>query len=191
MQKADSISIVEMFSEIAVALHENRDALSGPSAPASGHGERMSQMFSEIEKAIARLEPAEWSPGRYFDLAAETLLELEGLEARFYAIAFRRAGSALLRRTNLGSEEFSLALSAIASGFRENAEGQIEIEMTAATWEAAATACRDAAANGFSASGCLQAASTAAQDFSLVALHGRPFAASTSLVIRAMRDSME
>lgn len=191
MQTADSISIVEMFSEIAVALDENRDSLSGASAIANGHGARMSAMFTEIETAIARLDPAEWSPGRYFDLAAETLLKIDGLEARLYAIAFRRAGSALLRHTQLGAEEFSLALSAIASGLRENAEGRSEIEVMGASWQEAATACRDAATNGFSLSGCLKAASTAAQDFSLSATHGKPFAASSSLVIRAMRDALE
>jgi phosphoenolpyruvate---glycerone phosphotransferase subunit DhaL len=191
MRTADSISIVEMFSEIAVALYESCEGLSGSSLMANGHGQRMSAMFSEIETAIARLEPAEWSPGRYFDLAAETLLQIEGLEARVYAIAFRRAGTALLRRTHLGSEEFSLALSAIASGLRENIGDQPEIEAMASTWEVAATACKEAARNGFSASGCLQAASTAAQDHVLVIVQARPFAVSASLVIRGMRDSME
>ncbi len=148
MQAADSISIVEMFSEIAVALDENRAALSGSSALANGHGERMSSMFAEIETAIARLEPAEWPPGRYFDLAAETLLQTNGLEASLYAAAFRRAGTAVMRQPHLSAEEFGLALSAIASGLSENANGKPEIEAMSATWEAAAKAFRDAASEG-------------------------------------------
>ena len=191
MQAADSISIVEMFSEIAVALDENRAALSGSSALANGHGERMSSMFAEIETAFARLEPAEWPPGRYFDLAAETLLQTNGLEASLYAAAFRRAGTAVMRQPHLSAEEFGLALSAIASGLSENANGKPEIETMSATWEAAAKAFRDAAAKGFSLPDCLQAGSNAAQDFALTVKQTRPFAASASLIIRAMRDALE
>ena len=191
MQAADSISIVEMFSEIAVALDENLAALSGSSALANGHGERMSSMFAEIETAIARLEPAEWPPGRYFDLAAETLLQTNGLEVSLYAAAFRRAGTAVMRQPHLSAEEFGLALSVIASGLSENANGKPEIETMSATWEAAAKAFRDAAAKGFSLPDCLQAGSNAAQDFALTVKQTRPFAASASLIIRAMRDALE
>ena len=173
MQAVDSIAIVEMFSEIAVALDENRAALSGSSAPAKGHGERMSSMFAEIETAIARLEPADWPPDRYFDLAAETLLQTDGTEARLYAAAFRRVGTAVMRQPHLSAEEFSLVFSAIASGLRENADGKPEIETMSAL------------------SGCLQAAFTAAEDFSLTVKQARPFAASASLIIRSMRDALE
>lgn len=191
MQAADSISIVEMFSEIAVALDENRDALSGPGEIEQGHGERMSRMFAAIETALARLEPAEWNPGHYFDVAAETLPGMDGVEPRFYAAAFRRAGGVLLTYKQLGVTEFGLAIAAMASGFRDHAPGQPGAEIIAGIWEKAAAAYLDAERHGFSLPGCLQAASTATQDLALGKTQPHPFAVSASLVIRAMRDALE
>jgi len=191
MRIADSISIIEMFSEIAVALDENRDALTGTDDIEQGHGKRMSGMFSAIETVFAGLEPAEWNPGHYFDVAAETLLGMNGIEPQLYAAAFRRTGSIFIRYEQLGVEEFGLAFAAMASGFRDQASEQPGAEVVVEAWETAATAYLDAERHGFSLSGCLQAASTAAQNFALGGTHFRPLAVSASLVIRAMRDALE
>lgn len=191
MKSADSISIVEMFSEIAVAMQESRDALSCSREVEWEHGPRMSEMFAAVETALAALEPAEWSPGRYFDLAAETLLTIDGLEPRIYASAFRRAGTVLLRRTRLGPEEFGLAFAAMASGFRDHASDHPVAQMIVDTWDKAADAYLQAEKEKLPLSGCLQAASTASQDFALGVTQAQPFAVSASLVIRAMRDALE
>ncbi|MFB9951741.1 DAK2 domain-containing protein [Rhizobium puerariae] len=191
MKAADSISMVEMFSEIAVAIDENRSVLSGKNQAEWEHGATMSAMFGAIETALAGLEPSEWSPGRYFDFAAETLLAMEGIEPRLYAAAFRRAGTTLLRRKRLGPEEFGLAFTAMASGIRDHAGNQPRDQVIADVWEKAAAAYLDASKRDLPLADCLQAAAAAARGLASTTEHGRPFALSASLIIRAMHDALK
>ncbi|MDP9836890.1 dihydroxyacetone kinase-like protein [Neorhizobium huautlense] len=192
MRNTDSVSIFEMFSEIAVAINENshRLVLLTDKEGRGDHGAVTPDMFDAIEAELAGLEPSEWTPGRYFDLAAETLLTIPGVAPRLYASAFRRAGSALMRKRSILAEDFGSAFAAMATSFRDHAEREPGGAEIAVVWQRAAKAYAMESAAGGKLSACLQAATEAAEE--QPAGFPKPGAGELSsiLVIRAMRDAL-
>lgn len=192
MRNTDSVSIFEMFSEIAVAINENSHRLISltDSEGRGDHGAVTPDMFTAIEMELAGLEPSEWTTGRYFDLAAETLLTIPGVAPRLYASAFRRAGSTLMRKRSISAKDFGEAFSAMADSFRDHAEREPGGTQIATVWLRAARAYESAAASGGTLPACLDAATDAAGEQPAGSAKPGAGALSSLLVIRAMRDAL-
>jgi dihydroxyacetone kinase-like protein len=192
MRNTDSVSIFEMFSEIAVAINENSHRLVRltDNEGRGDHGAVTPDMFDAIEAELAGLEPSEWTPGRYFDLAAETLLTIPGVAPRLYASAFRRAGSALMRKRSILAEDFGNAFAAMATSFRDHAEREPGGAEIASVWLRAAKAYDETANAGGKLAACLEAGCAAAEQQPNGFPKSGAGALSSILVIRAMRDAL-
>ena len=116
-----NLDLIEIFSEIAVAMTENRSLLCNMPCVSgeTDHGVTMNYVFTMLEDTLAAVDPAGLRPGELFDATAETFLKVDTPSARLYASGFRRAGSMLMRRRSLSDQDFGAAIAAIASGFRD------------------------------------------------------------------------
>lgn len=193
MTTIGTIQFVEMFSEIAVAMTEQREWLCGlDGVDGDGdHGTTMDRAFSDIETTIARLNPSDTEAGALFDVAAETFLKIDAASARLYASAFRRAGSSLLGRRRVDAAGLGKALSAIASAVREHGTPGQPLRNITDIWLPAVDAYRATEANGGSMGDSLNAALETTQNSSGLDFSGMDAGgASATLMIRAMRDAL-
>lgn len=200
-----SLDLIEMFSEIAVAMTENRERLCQlDSEDGDGdHGMTMAYVFTALEEAFSALDPSTTTPAELFDIAAETFLKIDARSAVLYASGFRRAGSALIRLRTVSPEALGKALSAIAGGFREKGKPGLERRNVADVWQLAVDAYLDALQQGLTLSQALDNALAAANDGRTMVEAGRKAGhvnrpdftgydaggASALLIIRAMRDT--
>lgn len=200
-----SIDLVEMFSEIAAAMSENRtylcqiDARDGD----ADHGMTMALVFSALEETFSARDPEEMLPGELFDLAAEAFLNVDSRLAPLYASGFRRAGSALIRKRTLNEEDFGKVLTAIAEAFHEKGlPGSVE-HNAADVWHIAATTYRQMQRQNLPLPQLLERTLAAAYGHATIAEAGRregithwadfsgfdAGGASALLILRAMRDN--
>lgn len=198
-----NLDLIEMFSEIAVAMTENRDLLNAmPCASGeTNHGATMKQVFAGLEDTLATIDPAELRPGELFDAAAEAFLKVDTPSARLYASGFRRAGSALTRRRSLSNEDFAAAITAVSSGFGNAAPAPAALRDATRVWETIAPALRKAVASGVPVVEALDLALTAANGGKSVPATLRDAAPelegydatglSALLLVRAIRDDLE
>ncbi|PZU90373.1 MAG: hypothetical protein DI528_00580 [Shinella sp.] len=200
-----TVSLLEAFSEIAAAMTENRNTLSRvDSIDGDGdHGETMTRVFRGVETNLAKLEPSDTTPSELFDIVAENLMTFDATSARLYASAFRRAGTATMRKKTLTSADFAKAFKEMAAGIAAHGKTGIETKNIADIWQVAAAAYAEAAANNNDPAICLTAALEAAEDgvetdamirgADATFVNGRrpPDAGALSalLMIRALRDS--
>lgn len=200
-----SLDLIEMFSEIAVAMTENRERLCRLDREGGDgdHGMTMTYVFTVLEDAFTALDPATTTPAELFDMTAEAFLKIDARSAELYASGFRRAGSALMRRKSLSPEEFGKALAAIGSSFREKGKPGVERRNVADVWQLAVSAYHDSLTQGLTFPEALDTALAAANNNRTMAEAGRKAGAdnqpdftgfdaggaSALLIIRAMRDT--
>lgn len=200
-----TVSLLEAFSEIAAAMTENRSMLSRiDRVDGDGdHGETMARVFCGVETHLAKLEPSDSTPSELFDIVAESLMTFDAASARLYASAFRRAGTATMRKKALTATDFAKAFKEMAAGIAAHGKVGTETKNIADIWQVAAAAYAEAAANNNDPAICLAAALEAAEDGveTDAVIHGadatfvngrRPpdaGALSALLMIRALRDS--
>lgn len=198
-----SLDLIEMFSEIAAAMQENAGVLSQLDTIDGDHGRTMVQAFSQIETRLASVEPDTLAPSDIFDMAAEVLLPIEAASARLYAAAFRRAGTAIMRKRVLKPDEFATAFSNMASGISAHGKPGDDENNLADVWATAARAYMAAAHTDRSPVQCLSAALAAAEgdtETSSILAGADTFmpehrfmdagAVSALVMIRAMRDAL-
>lgn len=200
-----SLGFIEMFSEIAAAVAENRETLcrlDGENGDGD-HGQTMVQVFTALEERLSALEPADIQPAELFDLAAEAFLEVDSRAATLYASGFRRAASALPRQASLDWQDFGRAMAAFTAGFSEKSLSGAAKRNAADVWMTGEPAFHAALERGESLPGALDAALTAAYGrpgFAPAGRHegrtNRPDfsgfdagGASALLMLRAMRDN--
>ena len=200
-----TVDLIEMFSEIALAMTDNRERLCQLDSEGGDgdHGMTMAYVFTALEGAFSALDPASTTPAELFDLTAETFLKIDARSATLYASGFRRAGSALIRRRVLTPQDFGKALTAIASSFKEKGVPGIDRRNVADVWQLAVSAYNDAIAQGLTLPEALDTALAAANNNRVMAEAGRKTGsdskpdftgfdaggASALLIIRAMRDT--
>lgn len=197
-----NLDLIEIFSEIAVAMTENRNLLcSLPCVSGeTDHGVTMNYVFTMLEDTLAAVDPAGIRPGELFDATAETFLKVDTPSARLYASGFRRAGSFLMRRRSLSDADFGAAIAAIASGFRDKGTPSQTMRDATYVWTMVAPALTTALEAGLSMAPAL--------DQSLAKVNnGKPVVAtmrdaapelegydatgvSAILMLRAIRDSL-
>jgi len=193
MTTIGTIQFIEMFSEIAVAMTEQREWLCGlDGVDGDGdHGTTMDRAFSEIETTIASLNPAKTEAGALFDVAAETFLRIDAASARLYASAFRRAGSALLGRKRVDVGDLGRALSALATAVNEHGTPGRRLRNITDIWLTAINAYRAREEAGGSIGDCLNAALATTKNSSGLNFNGMDAGgASATLMLRAMRDAL-
>lgn len=200
-----SLDLIEMFSEVAVAMTENRERLCQLDSEGGDgdHGMTMTYVFTVLEDAFSALDPAATTPAELFDMTAETFLKVDSRAAALYASGFRRAGSALMRRKTITPEEFGKALIAIGTSFRDKGKSGVERRNVADVWELAIGAYQDSLKQGLTFPEALDTALAAANNNRTMAEAGRKAGsdnkpdftgydaggASALLIIRAMRDT--
>lgn len=200
-----SLDIIEIFSEIAVAMTENRERLCQlDSEDGDGdHGMTMTYVFTVLEEQFSALDPATTTPAELFDMAAEAFLKIDARSAELYASGFRRAGTVLARRRTITPEEFGKALFAIAGSFREKGTPGLERRNVADVWQLAVAAYLDSLQQGLTLPEALDTALAAANNNRTMAEAGRKAGsdnkpdftgydaggASALLIIRAIRDT--
>lgn len=200
-----TLDILEMFSEIAVAMSENREwlcRLDGEEGDGD-HGMTMSYVFTLLEDELTALDPSRALPAELFDMAAEAFLKVDARSAVLYASAFRRAGSTLLHRRTITPQDFGRALAAMESSFREKGRPGVGRHNMADVWRVAAAACQEALQRDIPLSAALDWALAAALDGRFMPEAGRHRGQSLAsdlsaydaggvsalLILRAMRDS--
>lgn len=199
----NSLDLIEMFSEIAAAMQENAGVLSQLDVIGGNHGNTMVQAFSLIEAKLASVEPDALAPSDVFDMAAEVLLPINAPSARLYAAAFRRAGTAIMRKRILSPAEFAKAFSQMAGGIQAHGSPGDDQRNISDIWQTATRAYMAAAHTGGTPVTCLSAALAAAEgdtETSAVLAGADSFmpehrfmdaeAVSALLMIRAMRDAL-
>lgn len=198
-----SIDLIEMFSEIAAAMQENTQILSRLDNIDGDHGRNMIAAFSAIETKLATFDPAELSPSDVFDIAAEVMLPIDAGSTRLYAAAFRRAGTAVMRKRTLKPVDFATAFTQMAGGIHAHGAPGDAISNLADVWTTASRAYLLAAREERPPVECLTAALAAAEgDTETGALLSGATAfmpehrlmdagaVSALLMIRAMRDAL-
>lgn len=198
-----TIDLIEMFSEIAAAMQENADVLSRLDTLDGDHGTTMVEAFAQIETRLASVEPTALAPSDIFDVAAEVMLSIDASSARLYAAAFRRAGTAIMRKRQLSDVEFANAFNEMAGGIGAHGTPGGKISNIADVWQTAARAYMLAAREGRVPVECLSAALAAAEgdtETSALLAGSSAFlpdhrlmdagAVSALLMIRSMRDAL-
>ena len=200
-----SLVLVEMFSEIAAALTENRDALRqlGDIDGNGRHGDAMLLAFSLLETELATLDPGATGAWEVLDRAAEAMIGIDGDAARLYASGFRRAGTAMMRKDALTQQDFGTAFAEIASGIHAHGQSGGSSRNMLDIWKSAEAGYRQAESQGLTVGACLTQALEAgeaglplgavlsgAQAFATQEAKADASAASALLIIRAMRDAL-
>ncbi|MCX8996510.1 dihydroxyacetone kinase subunit L [Rhizobiaceae bacterium BDR2-2] len=200
-----SLDLIEMFSEIAVAMSENRERLcqlDGEDGDGD-HGMTMTYVFTILEDTFSALDPARTTPAEIFDITAEAFLKIDAKSAELYASGFRRAGTTLMRRRQVTPEQFGKALVAMGSSFKEKGTPGVSRLNVADVWQLGVNAYLDSLEQGLTLSEALDTALTAANGGHVMADAGRKSGAvnqadftgydaggaSALLIFRAMRDT--
>lgn len=195
------------IAETAAVITERRDHLTQLDAAIgdADHGTNLSRGFAEVEKALAQQETP--TPGAVLKLTGVTLIStVGGASGPLYGTAFRRAARSLGDLPDAGLPELAAALNAALEGVRklgEASEGdKTMVDALAPAVDALARAVGDGADTA-SALDALAAAADAGAEATagMRARKGRasylgprsvghldPGAASTALILRALRD---
>ena len=200
--------LVAMFIAVADAIEANKDHLSeldGIIGDAD-HGVSMGIGFSAVRDAVAQID-ASAEPVTVFNTAAKSFLNAVGASSGpLYATAFMRAGAAVKGKTELDRDDMVAVLAAMAKGIQDRGKAERGDKTMVDAWLPAVEAITEAAQNGASVGGCLDAAAKAAHEGAeatkaMLASKGRaarlgerslghidPGAASTALIVRTIAD---
>jgi phosphoenolpyruvate---glycerone phosphotransferase subunit DhaL len=192
----------------AAVIEEQRDHLTQLDAAIgdADHGINLARGFTAVLSALDTAAPA--TPGAVLTLTGATLIsKVGGASGPLYGVAFRRAGKALGEAANVDLPALAAALEAALAGVQQLGAAR-EGDKTMVDALAPATgAFSKAIAAGASAADALAALAQAAQagavaTISMQALKGRasylgprsvghedPGAASTALILAALRDA--
>jgi phosphoenolpyruvate---glycerone phosphotransferase subunit DhaL len=193
----------------AAVIEANRDHLTQLDAAIgdADHGTNLSRGFTAVLAALEEARPA--TPGAVLTLTGSTLIsKVGGASGPLYGTAFRRAGKSLGDATDVGLTQLAAALGAALAGVQGlGAASEGDKTMVDALIPAIA-ALEKAAAEGASEPDALTAMANAAgagavATIPLLALKGRasylgsrsvghedPGAASTALILTALRDTV-
>ena len=196
--------------EIAASIEDRRDFLTQLDAAIgdADHGVNMSRGFSAVRQKLADGAGDGLTPGQLLTLVGSTLVStVGGASGPLYGTAFRRAGKALGDDADVSSEAFAGALRAALDGVQQlgaASEGdKTMVDALAAATRAFSKAVAEGASQDDALSVLAEAASAgAAATISMQALKGRasylgprsvghedPGAASTALILAALRDA--
>lgn len=195
------------IAETAAVITERRDHLTQLDAAIgdADHGTNLSRGFAEVEKALAQQETP--APGAVLKLTGVTLIStVGGASGPLYGTAFRRAARSLGDLPDAGLPELAAALNAALEGVRklgEASEGdKTMVDALAPAVDALARAIDDGADTAAALEAMVAAADAGAEATAgMRARKGRasylgprsvghldPGAASTALILRALRD---
>lgn len=202
--------ICRMFQRISVDIDAEKDRLSDLDGAIgdADHGITMSLGFAAVTSALGRLDP-EATPSDLFKAAASAFLDAVGASTGpLYATAFRRAAQAVRSHEALSVSAQAEIVEAMTMGIRERGKGQRGDKTMLDAWIPAAEAAAEARERGEEASvmwaNIVAAAEAGAKATrSMVAARGRaarlgerslghvdPGAASTVIILRAMRETL-
>lgn len=202
--------ICRMFQRISVDIDAEKDRLSDLDGAIgdADHGITMSLGFAAVTSALGRLDP-EATPSDLFKAAASAFLDAVGASTGpLYATAFRRAAQAVRSHEALSVSAQAEIVEAMTMGIRERGKGQRGDKTMLDAWIPAAEAAAEARERGEDASvmwaNIVAAAEAGAKATrSMVAARGRaarlgerslghvdPGAASTVIILRAMRETL-
>jgi dihydroxyacetone kinase-like protein len=195
------------IAEIAAVIQAQRDHLTQLDAAIgdADHGTNLARGFTAVQEALARTDTP--TPGSVLLLTGSTLIsKVGGASGPLYGTAFRQAAKALGDKPEVDLPDLAAALEAALAGVKKlGAAREGEKTMVDALTPAVA-AFGEAVASGASAPDALAALTDAADaganaTISLQALKGRasylgprsvghedPGAASTALILHALRD---
>ncbi len=195
------------IAEIAAVIESQRDHLTQLDAAIgdADHGINLARGFTAVQEALSRTDTP--TPGSVLMLTGSTLIsKVGGASGPLYGTAFRRAAKALGDKPEVDLPALAEALAAALVGVKDlGAASEGEKTMVDALAPAVA-AISEAIAEGTPAAGALSAMTDAAdagahRTISLQALKGRasylgprsvghedPGAASTALILHALRD---
>lgn len=192
----------------AGAIEEQRDHLTQLDAAIgdADHGINLARGFSAVLGALDAASPA--TPGAILMLTGSTLIsKVGGASGPLYGMAFRRAGKALGDAPEVDLPALAAALEAALAGVQQLGAAREGDKTMVDALACATRAFSKALAEGASAAGALAALADAAQQgaiatISMQALKGRasylgprsvghedPGAASTALILAALRDA--
>jgi len=191
----------------AAAIEANRDHLTRLDAAIgdADHGINLSRGFTAVLRA---LDPASKTPGAILTLTGNALIsKVGGASGPLYGVAFRRAGKSLGDAADVDLPAVAAALQAALAGVQQLGAAREGDKTMVDALAAAARAFSKAVAEGASQDNALGSLAWAAQagaaaTISMQALKGRasylgprsvghedPGAASTALILAALRDT--
>ncbi len=204
-------SICRMFQRISADIDAEKDRLSDLDGAIgdADHGITMSLGFAAVTTALGGLDPQATPPADLFKAAASAFLDAVGASTGpLYATAFRRAAQAMKLHETLSVAAQAEIVEAMTMGIRERGKGQRGDKTMLDAWIPAAEAATEARERGADAATMwariVEAAEAGAKATrSMVAARGRaarlgerslghvdPGAASTVIILRAMRDTL-
>jgi len=196
--------ICRMFQRISVDIDAEKDRLSDLDGAIgdADHGITMSLGFAAVTSALGRLDP-EATPSDLFKAAASAFLDAVGASTGpLYATAFRRAAQAVRSHEALSVSAQAEIVEAMTMGIRERGKGQRGDKTMLDAWiPAAEAAAEEASVMWANIVAAAEAGAKATR--SMVAARGRaarlgerslghvdPGAASTVIILRAMRETL-
>lgn len=203
--------ICRMFQRISADIDAEKDRLSDLDGAIgdADHGITMSLGFAAVTAALGSLDTQATPPADLFKAAANAFLDAVGASTGpLYATAFRRAAQAVKPHDDLTAATQAEIVEAMTMGIRERGKGQRGDKTMLDAWIPAAEAAAEARERGEDASvmwaRIVEAAEAGAKATrSMVAARGRaarlgerslghvdPGAASTVIILRAMRDTL-
>ena len=203
--------ICRMFQRISAGIDKEKDRLSDLDGAIgdADHGITMSLGFAAVAARLAEADPEAAVPSELFRMAAGAFLDAAGASTGpLYASAFRRAAQAMKAHEDLTLAAQAEIVVAMTAGIRERGKGQRGDKTMLDAWIPAAEAAVDARERGSDAdtmwARIVEAAEAGAKSTrSMVAARGRaarlgerslghidPGAASTVIILRAMRETL-
>lgn len=203
--------ICRMFQRISADIDEAKERLSDLDGAIgdADHGITMSLGFAAVTGRLASVDPDATTPCELFKTAAGAFLDAVGASTGpLYATAFRRAAQALKSHEELTVAAQAEIIEAMTMGIRERGKGQRGDKTMLDAWIPAAEAAAEARLRGEDAKVMWEKIVAAAEagakaTRSMVAARGRaarlgerslghvdPGAASTVVILRAMRDTL-
>lgn len=203
--------ICRMFQRISADIDEAKERLSDLDGAIgdADHGITMSLGFAAVTGRLASVDPDTATPCELFKTAAGAFLDAVGASTGpLYATAFRRAAQALKSHEELTVAAQAEIIEAMTMGIRERGKGQRGDKTMLDAWIPAAEAAAEARERGEDASAMWAKIVAAAEagakaTRSMVAARGRaarlgerslghvdPGAASTVIILRAMRETL-
>jgi dihydroxyacetone kinase-like protein len=206
----DTDVFLAWLAAAAAAIEANRDHLTQLDAAIgdADHGTNLARGFAAVTAAIEGAAPRPATPGALLTLTGSTLIsKVGGASGPLYGVAFRRAGKALGAAATVGLPGLEQALEAALAGVQQlgaaregdktmvdalapatRAFGKAIAEGAAA--DAALSALAEAAAAGAAATVSMQARKGRASYLGPRSVgHEDPGAASTALILAALRDA--
>jgi dihydroxyacetone kinase-like protein len=198
------------ISSAAEVIEANRDHLTQLDAAIgdADHGTNLARGFAAVTAALASDDGAPATPGAVLTLTGTTLIsKVGGASGPLYGTAFRRAGKSLGQAAAVGLAELAQALEAALAGVQQLGAAREGDKTMVDALAPATRAFAKAVAEGASAADALAALAAAAADgaaatVQLQARKGRasylgprsvghedPGAASTALILAALRDA--